>query len=150
MSNLSIPLRIGKGRLDRTDNTRKSIDSAIALLMATTCGDSPADPEYGFIFNNLKFEIFNESEGVVYDSAPEESGDPDGLYDKKLTGSSSNLNTFAAELREKIEIYEKRLTDVKVSMTYARQERKIYVTVKGKIISTGKGYQYSTVINVWK
>ena len=24
MSNLSIPLRIGKGRLDRTDNTRKS------------------------------------------------------------------------------------------------------------------------------
>ena len=150
MSNLSIPLRIEKGRLARVDNTQKAIDSALALLMSTSCGDSAADPVYGFIFNNLRFEIFNENEGVVYNSSADENDDPEGIYSKKLSGSSSNLNTFAARLRDKIENYEKRLDSVKVSMTYAREERKIYVNVKGKIIATGKAYQYSTVINVWK
>ena len=150
MSNLSIPLRIEKGRLARTDDTKKAIDSALALLMSTACGDTPADPVYGFIFNNLRFEIFNESEGVVYNPSTDESDDPEGIYSKKLSGSSNNLNTFASRLRDKIENYEKRLSEVKVSMNYARQERKIYTTVKGKIISTGKAYQYSSVINVWK
>ena len=61
MSNLSIPLRIEKGRLARIDNSKKAIDSALSLLMSTPCGDSAADPVYGFIFNNLRFEIFNEN-----------------------------------------------------------------------------------------
>ena len=42
MSNLSIPLRIEKGRLARIDNSKKAIDSALALLMSTSCGDSAA------------------------------------------------------------------------------------------------------------
>ena len=35
-------------------------------------------------------------------------------------------------------------------MTYIREERKIYVTVKGVIVETGAKYQYLTIINVWK
>ena len=35
-------------------------------------------------------------------------------------------------------------------MTYIREERKIYITVKGIIAENGKKYQYSSIINVWK
>ena len=152
MKSIAIPLRIAKGGLSRTEDPKKAIDSALALLMTTPCYTSVADPQYGFIFNNLRFEIFNENEGVVYNSASRERlmEDRENLYDKKISGSSTNLNTFAAELKQTIEAYEKRLGDVSVSMTYIREERKIYVTVKGRVLETGKPYQYASVINVWK
>ena len=151
MSSIAIPFRIVKGGLQRTDDLRNAIDSALSLLMTTHCGSCVADPEYGFIFNNLRFEIFDENEGVVYDSAG--TGAPsgmDGLYAKKISGSSKNLNTFAAELKQTIETYEKRLDDVSVSMTYVREERRIYVKVKALIAETGKDYEYQSIINVWK
>ena len=152
MGSISIPLRIEKGALGRTDDPRKAIDSALALLMATPCYSCAADPQYGFVFNNLRFEIFNENEGVVYNSSGLQGffEGREGLYDKKISGSSNNLNTFAAELKQTIEAYEKRLEKVSVSMTYIREERKIYVTVKGVIRQTGTDYQYLSVINVWK
>ena len=43
------------------------------------------------------------------------------------------MNTFAAELKEVVKNYEKRLSDVAVTMTYIREERLIYVTIKGII-----------------
>ena len=152
MKNISIPLQIQKGTLARTEDPKNAIDEALALLMGTPCYSSAADPGYGFVFNNLRFEIFDEKEGVVYNS----SGSRrlmegwDGLYEKKISGSSNNLNTFAAELKETIETYEERLKNVSVSMTYIREERKIYITVKGIIAQNGKKYQYSSIINVWK
>ena len=152
MKSISIPLSVVKGGLSRTEDPRKAIDSSLSLLMSTPCMSSVADPQYGFIFNNLRFEIFNESEGVVYNSSgfPYIFEGPDGLYSKKITGSSKNLNTFASELRDTISKYEKRLKDVNVTMTYIRQEQKIHVTVKGVIVTTNENYQYKTIINVWK
>lgn len=152
MGSISIPLRIDKGALGRTDDPKAAIDSALALLMATPCYSCAADPQYGFVFNNLRFEIFNENEGVVYNSSGLQGffEGREGLYDKKISGSSNNLNTFASELKQTIESYEKRLEKVSVSMTYIREERKIYVTVKGVIRQTGADYQYLSVINVWK
>ena len=152
MRSITIPLHFDKGALSRTDDPKKAIDGALALLMTTPCYSAAADPEYGFIFNNLRFEIFDENEGVVYNSSssrrfPYGLG---GIYDKKISGSSSNLNTFAAELSRTIMDYEPRLQDVAVSMTYVREERKIYVSVKGVIVETEAPYQYSTIINVWK
>ena len=152
MSSIAIPLRIKKGELARTDNTKKAIDSAMSLLMTTPCFSSAADPGYGFIFNNLRFEIVNENEGVVYNSSRKEGAleAMARLYGKKISGTSTNVNTFAAELKRTIETYEPRLKDVSVSMTYIREERKIYITVKGVIVETEGKYQYTTVINVWK
>ena len=152
MKSLSIPLQLAKGGLARTDDPKRAIDNALALLMSTPCLGSAADPEYGFIFNNLRFEIFNENEGVVYDSSGTRQliAGREGLYNKKISGSSTNLNTFASELKQTIEIYEQRLRDIAVSMTYIREERKIYVTVKGVIAETGDPYQYLSIINVWK
>lgn len=150
--NLTIPIQINNKGFVREERLDTSIDESLALLMSTPCFSSAADPQYGFIFNNLRFEIFNESEGVVYNSSgfPYIFEGPDGLYSKKITGSSKNLNTFASELRETISKYEKRLKDVNVTMTYIREEQKIHVTVKGVIVNTNENYQYKTIINVWK
>lgn len=152
MKNISIPLTVVKGGLARTEDPRKAIDSSLALLMTTPCFSCAADPGYGFIFNNLRFEIFNEKEGVVYNSSGllRQMEGSEGLYDKKISGSSNNLNTFAAELKRTIENYEKRLQKVSVAMTYIREEKKIHITVKGVIAETETPYHYSSIINVWK
>ena len=152
MKSISIPLSVVKGGLSRTEDPRKAIDSSLSLLMSTPCMSSVADPQYGFVFNNLRFEIFNEHEGVVFNSSGlmRQIEASEGLYEKKVSGSSNNLNTFAAELKKSIETYEPRLDKVSVAMTYIREERKIYITVKGEIAMTGEAYQYLTVINVWK
>lgn len=152
MNSIAIPLRIVKGGLARTDTAKQAIDNSLALLLSTPCNSSAADPEYGFIFNNLRFEILNENEGVVYDSSPGKGmlEASLGLYDKKVSGSSRNLNTFASALKEAIERYENRLEQVSVTMTYVREERKIYVNIKGTICQDGSPYQYTSVIRVWK
>ena len=150
MKSIAIPLRVGKSGLSRVEDPKKAIDSALTLLTTTPCLSCAADPRYGFVFNNLRFEIFNENEGVVFNSSGAEQLLGDGLYQKKVSGSSNNLNTFAAELKQSIEEYEKRLRDVSVAMTYIREERKIYMTVKGVMQESGKPYKYESVINVWK
>ena len=94
--------------------------------------------------------MFNENEGVVYDS-----GDTDfmnniqNIYDKKISGSSKSINTFAAELKSAIEKYETRLENIAVAMTYIREERRIYITVKGTIVDTKEDYNYNQTIKVW-
>lgn len=106
---------------------------------------------FGFVFNNLSFENFNENDGVVYNSNPDMGGEAErhGLYDKKISGSSKSLNTFAAELKDTICTYEKRLDQVSVSMTYIRQERYILVVVKGEIIDLKAPYTYNTKFKIW-
>lgn len=140
-----IPLGVQKGRLWKTQDMKTSIDSYIELLMTTPEGGCVSDPEFGFIFNNLRFEIFDENEGVVLNSDLEHSA----IYEKKISGSSRNINTFAVELKRLIEKYEKRLSDVLVTMSYIREHRKIYITVRGTIIETKAEYKYQTTLNVW-
>ena len=152
MRNISLPFTIEKGRLSGMDKITNAIDQHLEILMSTPCYSCPTDPEYGFIFNNLKFEIFNEKEGVVYNSSdtPEIFEGKEGLYEKKISGSSKNLNTFASELKITINRYETRLQDISVSMTYVREERLIYINIKGTIKATGEDYNYTTTLKVWK
>ena len=140
-----IPLGVQKGRLWKAQDMKTSIDSYIELLMTTPEGGCVSDPEFGFIFNNLRFEIFDENEGVVLNSDLEHSA----IYEKKISGSSRNINTFAVELKRLIEKYEKRLSDVLVTMSYIREHRKIYITVRGTILETQTEYQYQTRLDVW-
>lgn len=151
MSYLTIPLGIKSQRIKREENIKKSIDESLNLILTSPQYSTPADPQFGFVFFNLRFEIFNENEGVVYNSGDsDEAHGITGLYDRKISGSSKNLNTFAAELKEVINTYEKRLEDVSTTMTYIREEHRIYVTVKGIIRSTKEPYTYTTTIGVWK
>ena len=60
-----------------------------------------------------------------------------------------NINTFATDLKEVIMKYEYRLTDVAATMSYVRDERKIYITVTGVIIDTQEKYKYDTTLKIW-
>lgn len=151
MAFLSIPLEVKKKGFAREKNLKKSLDESLYMLLTTPRYNNMSDPEYGFVFNNMRFEIFDEHEGVVYNSGDTvyENAMP-GLYSKKISGSSKNMNTFAAELKEVIRQYERRLQDVSVTMTYIREERMIYVTVKGVVTETKEDYVYTTTMRVWK
>ena len=149
---LRLPLNIVNGTIQRNESEKESINRFINVLLTSAHNSSPIDPDFGFIFNNLKFEIFNEREGVVFNSSdsPQIFEGMTGLYEKKISGSSKNLNTFASELKHTIQKYEKRLSDVTASMTYIREERLIYINIKGIIKSSGVPYDYTTTIKVWK
>jgi predicted component of type VI protein secretion system len=138
-----------KGR-QREERLKSSIDANIYLIITTERFSTPVDPQFGFVFNNLRFEMFNENEGVVFDSGDTDTmSNIQGAYDKKISGSSKSINTFAAELKTAITKYEERLEKISVSMTYIREERLIYITVKGIIVSTKEEYVYDQTIKVW-
>lgn len=150
MTNISTPLQVTPKGLRHENGLKRSIDSNLNLIVTTERFSTPADPMFGFVFNNLRFEMFNENEGVVFDSGDTESMNViQGAYDKKISGTSKSVNTFAAELKAAISKYEERLDKISVSMTYIREERKIYITVKGVIASTNEDYIYEQVIKVW-
>ena len=141
-----IPLQINSVVLATYTDVKESIDAHVELLLTTPVGSCVSDPNFGFILNNLRFEIFNENEGVVLNADEDRSE----LYEKKVSGSSRNVNTFAIELKQLIEHYEPRLEDVLVTMSYVREHRKIYITIKGVIIETQTNYQYQTSIRIWQ
>ena len=150
MTSISIPLQLTPKGLQRDDGLKRSIDANMHLIITAERFSTPADPQFGFVFNNLRFEMFNENEGVVYDSGDTDTmSNIQGAYDKKISGSSKSINTFAAELKTAISKYEDRLENISVSMTYIREERLIYITVKGVIISTKEDYIYDQTIKVW-
>lgn len=151
MFSLSLPLNISAEGLQREQSLQQSIDNNLRLIITSPKHTCLADMNFGFVFNNLSFENFNENEGVVYNSNPDMGGEAErnGLYDKKISGSSKSLNTFAAELKETICTYEKRLDQVSVSMTYIRQERYIHVVIKGEILESKVPYTYNTKFKIW-
>lgn len=145
--NILLPLQIEKGRLVQAKKPKEAIDTFIDLLLNTPCQSCVADRQFGFIFNNLKFEIFNENEGVIYNSSTDE--EDLRLYDKKVSGTSKSVNTFAIELKKAIESYEKRLTNVSVTMAYIKNMKKIHVNIEGTIAATNEAYKYTTSLNIW-
>lgn len=151
MAFLSIPLEVKKKGFAREKNLKKSLDESLYMLLTTPRYNNMSDPEYGFVFNNMRFEIFDEHEGVIYNSGDTiyDRGIKD-IYNKKISGSSKNMNTFAAELKEVVKNYEKRLNEVAVTMTYIREERLIYVTIKGIITLTKEDYVFTSTLRVWK
>jgi len=150
MNHIAIPLQLNDKGLLRSKDLRESIDSSLSLLIQTACYSCPADPEYGFVLKYLRFEIFDENDGTVYNSQPETTSPAQlQLYKKKISGTSRNIDTFAAELKDAIAHYESRLQDVSATLTYIREEKRIYISVKGIIAESGDDYQYQTTIKVW-
>ena len=66
-----------------------------------------------------------------------------------MTGTSTSVNTFATELKQVIERYEKRLSEVSVSMTYLKGRKKIQVHVEGVLTEGGVPYRYDSHIDLW-
>lgn len=143
--NISIPLEITGKRIRTEDNIVKSIDSSLTMLMQTPRFGFKADPKYGFVFKNLRFEMFNENEGTINSA----DATDDQLYKMKVSGSSKSINTFASELQKTIMKNEPRISGVVASLTYVREEKTIYVSVEGTIVSTAEPYKFETTIKIW-
>ncbi len=142
---LKKPLQITAGAFARTDSLRESLDNFLTMYLNTPKGNFIPDPEYGFVFTGLRFELFDEHSGTVYDS----KGGNDPIYDKKISGTSRNLQTFAADFNEYVRNNESRLGSVSTVMTYIREQRQILLVVRGVMIQTDEPYEYRTLINVW-
>lgn len=149
MNFLKTPLQLDKGRLQRTTSLKESIDISLTLLLNTPLGSDVCDPNYGFAFTGLKFENFDENSGTVFTPTRMERGEDRTIYEKKVSGSSKNLQTFAADLNTAIKQYEPRLADTTCVMTYIRELRQIIVTIRGTIIMSGEQYLYKRIIKVW-
>ncbi|MBP5398328.1 MAG: hypothetical protein J6Y32_06885 [Bacteroidales bacterium] len=148
MTGLSLPLQMQKGYLRRSEHTRDAVDDFIRLLISTPKYSCTPDPEFGFVLNNLRFEILSENEGVVYKGDGADTVISE-IYGKKISGSSSSPGTFAYDLKEAIDQYEKRLYDVRVTMTYLREERNIYINIKGLLVEDDSPYQLTTKFRIW-
>ena len=59
MDNLLTPLDLTKRGLMRAGNTKEAIDAFLNLLLGSTCGECPIDPQFGFIFNNMRLMLNN-------------------------------------------------------------------------------------------
>ncbi len=149
--NISIPLKKEpqSGHLGHSQ-LKESIDNFIELLVSTPKGSCLCDPEFGYLFANLRFEIINEFEELVNigQGKLEQFGDY-SIYDKKISGESKSNNTFASVLKSSIERYEQRLRDVEVTMKYIRRRRSIDITVKAVVIADKSPYSLKTKINIW-
>lgn len=149
MKFLKTPLQLDKGELMRTASLKESIDISLTMLLNTPLGSYVGDPNYGFALTGLKFENFDEDTGTVLTPAKMERGEDISIYEKKISGSSKNLQTFAADLDEAVKQYEPRLKDTTCVMTYLRELRQIVVTIRGTIIVSGTPYIYKRIIKVW-
>ncbi len=143
-----LPLQVVNGGVVRTQKLKLAVDAFLDLLLTTACRSCVSDPQFGFVFNNLRFEIFNENEGVIYNSAGNGGADAE-LYGKKVSGTSKSINTFATELKSAIEQYEKRLTGVAVTMAYLKNAKRVQITVEGTLTETNEAYRYATSIDIW-
>lgn len=142
MPYLKLPLEVGQTGLESGRSLKKSVDDFVRTLMTSACGSCSADPAFGFVLNNFAFENFNEHTGMIAECNTSDN--------RKVSGSSRSVDTFASELCAAITKYEKRLLSPSVSMTYINKERTIYVDVKGALAATGEPYSYKTTIRVWK
>lgn len=149
MKFLKTPLQLGKGELLRTTSLKESIDISLTILLNTPLGSDICDPNYGFAFTGLKFENFDENSGTVFTPPKMERGEDLSIYEKKISGSSKNLQTFAADLNTAIKRYEPRLKETTCVMTYIREVRQIIVTIRGTVIMTDDPYVYKRIIKVW-
>ncbi|WP_455621410.1 hypothetical protein [Parabacteroides sp.] len=149
---IGLPLKIDKSdyRFGRADNVA-SINSFIDLIIATPKGTFVCDPNFGFTFSNLRFEIFNELEERINSSSRSayETNDDAESYEKKVSGSSKNSNTFAKDLQNAIERYEPRLSNVEVVMSYVKVEKLVKIHIKANLLPKGEEYAYETSIGAW-
>lgn len=145
MNSLKTPLELNGGRLSTIDDLKESVDQSIDMFINTPKGSLVADKDYGFVFAGLRFEIFDDSNGTVYNSFK----DDDPVYHKKISGSSNNLDTFASDLCMSLTQYEPRLKNIKASMQYDKVRSVIRLSIHGNFAADGGAYEYNTEIKIW-
>ncbi len=139
-------------------NLKRSIDAFIQLLISSNKYDSIADEDFGFCLEDFRFEIFDLGKSKFHENFPvrdmtentELRAVRDTLYTKHLTGSSKNAETFARELKNAIERYERRLKEVAVTMDFQQYGRIIHIIVTGKVNNPSNAIYYNEFnVDVW-
>lgn len=145
----SLPLRIEKGSgFRRNQDLSASVKSFIETLVSCPVGSAPANPDFGFVFKNFRFQNFNEDKGVLYTNEPDKEYSE--FYNYKIQGHGVNFNTFAHELKVSIERFEPRLKQVKVRMDYSPVDRRIDIIVSGKTNDNlGDKFEHTIQMHVW-
>ena len=87
---IKIPFQIVNGMVEQETDVKKSVDRFIDLLIATPMGHFKADPDFGFVFKNFRFENFDEKKRTVACMKVDEP-----MNDFKITGTSKNPKNFA-------------------------------------------------------
>jgi len=119
-----------------TGKIKESIDNFIDLLVVSPHGSFKADYNFGFIFQNFRYENCDANEQI---------------NSKKLYGISLNSNNYAHDLKLTIEEYESRLKNVEVKMNYEAKNKQISLEITGKYEEdyTEKKYQKNISFLIW-
>lgn len=146
---IKIPFQIHSGKIDREKDINKSINEFIELLVSSHLGSFTPDGDFGFIFINFKFEIFNEKKGTIsYLKKADEYVDIN--YTKKISETSKNMGSFAYDLKRNIEKHEQRLKNVEVNMKYNPKEIMVTLEIIGKLNNERSvDYNHKIVFQVW-
>ena len=138
MNGFKIPVTISENFLveNTTGGVKKSIDDFIDLLVVSPNGSFKADYNFGFVFQNFRFENTDTNEQINF---------------KKLHGVSVNKNNYAYDLKSTIEEYESRLTNVQVEMNYESKAKEVSILVTGKYEESyiEKNYQKNITFHIW-
>jgi hypothetical protein len=138
MYGFKLPITISESFLEEnvTGRIKESIDNFIDLLVVSPHGSFKADYNFGFIFQNFRFE---------------NSDTDDQINAKKLYGESINKNNYAYDLKLTIEEYESRLKNVQVKMNYKPKQREVSLDITGKYEEDfrDKDYQKNIIFYIW-
>jgi len=115
---------------------KDSIDTFLELIVVSPNGSFKADYNFGFVFQNYRYENCDSNEQI---------------NSKKLYGLSVNKNNYAHDLKCAIEEYESRLKNVEVKMGYEAQNKQITLEVTGRYEEdfTEKKYQKIISFIIW-
>jgi len=119
-----------------TSKLKESIDNFIDLLVVSPNGSFKADYNFGFVFQNFRFENCDSNEQI---------------NSKKLYGESVNKNNYAYDLKLTIEEYESRLKNVQVKMGYDPKIKQISLEITGTYEEeyVEKKYQKNISFLIW-
>lgn len=146
--NLPIPILQEKST-DNTDDMKRSVDSFMTLLLSSKKHSCIADDDFGFVFENFRYENIDPNRGVFVNNK-EISQYRNSLYDKKINGTGKNTNSFAKELKKTIEHYEKRLENIDISIDFQQKGKIVCITINGILCDNrNTPYSYEFKINIW-
>jgi hypothetical protein len=141
MSGFQIPLDFSKGNFyenncrfkdETNDNdTIKSINDFITLLVNSPNGSFKPDPCFGFSLKNLHFENADAKSEI---------------REKKIRGKSDNFTTYAKDLKEAIKQFELRLQNPKVEINFEKENSKGTI----EIVDTERRYEQNIEFYIWK
>lgn len=134
----------------------RSIDTFINMIVASERGCCKADPDFGFAFEDFHYAAFSTERAEFFKTLATDTNNKtlasitDPMYDRTIVGSSKNTGNFAETLKAIIERYEKRLTDVCVTIDYMISDKVLYIEIDAVINDeTRNPYNHRIYSQIW-